>query len=261
MARSLHDDSLLADILTRDRVHGAYALCDLDPPYRQHTDFFTTDEPSDVLVMVYSGPAFSAVWMTGHPVQVADVCSEIDLPNRFHVIIRPEYQPLLCERYRFAPDPPTSMVRMVVTEEWFVPCPALVERVGEDVVDELDRFYQGRVAAWDPEMTHSGFYYVVREEGEIAAAAGTHVTSKRFGIAGVGNVFTAPFYRRRGAASALTSAVVAALLPVHPLVFLNVAVINTAAIQIYERLGFRIVERLVEAVVTRDDGGSQAAGC
>ena len=88
-----------------------------------------------------------------------------------------------------------------------------------------------------PAMLEEGIFYGVREGGELAAAAGTHIVSRMEGVAAIGNVYTRSARRGKGLGMRVTSAVIGALSAV-PTVVLNVREANAGAIRIYERLGF-----------------------
>jgi predicted GNAT family acetyltransferase len=59
----------------------------------------------------------------------------------------------------------------------------------------------------------------------------------------IGHIATHPDYRRRGYASACTSALARTAFGLAPRVFLMVMADNTPALAAYKRLGFRAVER------------------
>ena len=85
--------------------------------------------------------------------------------------------------------------------------------------------------------------------GQLVAAAGTHVVSPAARLAVVGNVLTHIDYRGRGFATAVTGAVTAELLRTCDQVVLNVRAGQPARPQRLPRLGYaehvRFEERLV----------------
>lgn len=93
-----------------------------------------------------------------------------------------------------------------------------------------------------------GVYVGVRHDGALVAMAGErlHFT----GWTEISSVCTAPTYRGRGMASLLVSALVAGIRRRSEFPFLHVVASNTAAIQLYERLGFGIRRNLTIAVVS-----------
>ena len=83
-----------------------------------------------------------------------------------------------------------------------------------------------------------GVYYGLRVNGQLVAAAGTHVVSPGARLAVVGNVLTHIDYRGRGFATAVTGAVTAELLRTCDQVVLNVRSDNPPALNAYRRLGY-----------------------
>jgi RimJ/RimL family protein N-acetyltransferase len=144
------------------------------------------------------------------------------------------------------------MVRMWVDRESFRP--VLGEAVRLDVADtrHLNRLYELGVTSWLPaEAVASGVYYGVRRGTRLVAAAGTHVISRRYGLAAVGNVFTQREMRGQGFAKMVTSAVTAELLETCPQVVLNVRADNPPALAAYRALGYREHVRFEERLVHR----------
>jgi predicted GNAT family acetyltransferase len=145
---------------------------------------------------------------------------------------------------------------MAVDSATFKPLTAEVdglEALDPSHTDELLDLYETYSESFFlPAQLLHGVFYGVREDGRLVAAAGTHTVGRRAGIAAVGNVFTRPEARGRGYAAAATSAVVRDLLSTGCRdVVLNVAVTNTTAIGVYERLGFRRHSRYLEASAFR----------
>jgi ribosomal protein S18 acetylase RimI-like enzyme len=102
-----------------------------------------------------------------------------------------------------------------------------------------------------PRMLETGFYYGVRQNGELAAVSGVHVVSREYSVAALGNITTHPDCRGRGLATIATAAVCQALDRAgvqH--IGLNVNTENAAAIAVYERLGFTPVSVYGEYTLT-----------
>jgi ribosomal protein S18 acetylase RimI-like enzyme len=161
--------------------------------------------------------------------------------------------PAVARHYRIEPGPP--MIRMWVDSAHFQPMPAPVARLLPVEVGELNRLYQLGFAAWLPSSAIAeGIYYGIRVNGNLVAAAGTHVVSREARLAVVGNVLTHVDYRGRGYEKAVTSAVTAELLRYCDHVVLNVRSDNPPAIQAYRRLGYmehcEFEERLVRRIAS-----------
>ncbi len=89
------------------------------------------------------------------------------------------------------------------------------------------------------------------ERGAWVAVAGTHLVAPMMGIAAVGNIYTHPADRGKGYGQLVTSAVTEELLNRKLLVVLNVDEANTAAVHLYEKLGYRVHCKFVEGVGRR----------
>jgi predicted GNAT family acetyltransferase len=94
-------------------------------------------------------------------------------------------------------------------------------------------------------LTHNQFWMV---DGEPVAVAGHAplVVSAGTTVARVGPVFTPAEHRRQGYGAAITSAVVAELLTVADVVMLFTDAANPTSNGVYERLGFRPVDEVVD---------------
>ena len=95
---------------------------------------------------------------------------------------------------------------------------------------------------------------------ERLGAAGTHVRSRRSGVAAVGNVLTRLSYRDRGMATSVTSAVTTTALEQHADVVLNVRQDNAPAISVYTRLGYRRHAQFIEGPAVRRNAFDRLIG-
>jgi predicted GNAT family acetyltransferase len=91
---------------------------------------------------------------------------------------------------------------------------------------------------FDPHTLETGMYFGLMEGDEISAVAGVHVYSKKYRVAALGNIATAPEMRGRGLAGKVTAMLCRALLQHTEHIGLNVNSENKAAIACYKRLGF-----------------------
>ncbi len=110
-------------------------------------------------------------------------------------------------------------------------------------------------------MVAQGVYYGIFDEyRKLLAAAGTHLVAPAENVAAVGNVYTRPDGRGRGLAKLVTSAVVEELLAGSDttLIALNVRQDNSAAIAVYERLGFERYCAFFEGHASRELENSEA---
>ncbi len=219
-----------------DRLWCGYAIADLDPPFRAYTSVAVARRGTDTAAcLVLRHPAFAALVPHGPAEGLLALLRRIDLPRAVHLFARDEHLAPL--RRHFDYSAPTPMLRMAVDAESFRPVTGGAARLTpEDLPALLDVY-----------SAYSGNAF----QADLVAAGGTQVTSTRYGIAAVGNIYTRPEARGRGLASAVTRAVVAELLGGFCRnAILNVAAANEPAIRVYTRLGFRTHCRHYEGAAT-----------
>jgi RimJ/RimL family protein N-acetyltransferase len=250
VARATTDRALLRSFLEQDRLYAAYAICDLEEREFSRTRWgMAWDGEAPVsLVLEYSGPTPQPLFVMGRLDGIEVVLRDLIRPRIAFVATPAPVLPAIATAYRVDPGP--SMVRMWVDRERFRPYPATIQRLLPVEIGDLNRLYQLGFASWLPTSTIAdGVYYGLRVNGQLVAAAGTHVISRTARLAVVGNVLTHVDFRGRGFATAVTGAVTAELLRTCDQVVLNVRADNPAALNAYRRLGYaehvRFEERLV----------------
>jgi ribosomal protein S18 acetylase RimI-like enzyme len=250
VARATTDRASLRAFLEQDRLYAAYAICDLEEREFSRTRWglaWDRDEPV-ALVLEYNGPTPQPLFVMGRQDGIEVVLRDLIRPRLAYVAVPPTLVPALESAYRVDQGP--TMVRLYVDHARFHPYPATVERLLPVEIGDLNRLYQLGFASWLPPATIvDGVYYGMRVNGQLVAAAGTHVISRGARLAVVGNVLTHIDYRGRGFATAVTGAVTAELLRTCDQVVLNVRADNPPALNAYRRLGYtehlRFEERLV----------------
>lgn len=249
VARHTSDRALLRTFLARDRLFAAYALCDLDEREfgRSRWGVAMADDQVLAVGLEYGGLTPQPMFLAGTNDGIGAILRDVLRPRAAYVATRTEALAAVTRLYRVEPGPP--MIRMWVDRARFLPMPAPVARLLPVEVGELNRLYQLGFGAWLPSSAVAeGVYFGIRVNGQLVAAAGTHVISREARLAVVGNVLTHIDYRGRGYAKAVTSAVTGELLRYCDQVVLNVRSDNPPAIQAYRRLGYmehcRFEERL-----------------
>jgi GNAT superfamily N-acetyltransferase len=252
----LDDDRHIAPLLESRRGWAAYALCDLEPPHRQHARFIgaVTAGRVTAVVLLYAPPGFTSVLPSGSPEDVTAILAETtDLPASPLLIVQTGNRAAVETRYRI--DHAWTMLRMVVRADSLRPLTitdAEVVLLTPDHFDAAAALYKvWPDTVFTPFMFEHGIYYGAYRAGELVAVAGTHAMSSKYRIGVIGNVFTHPDHRGRGLATAVTGAVAGELLARGALdVALNVRDDNTSAIAAYSRLGFQVDEPFWEAKAT-----------
>ena len=247
----LTDRDQIRQLLQCEPVWAAYALGDLGPELWPHT---TWHRAEDQLALVLRSYSVAILWASG---TLDGLGEEIAAEPRYSVQVRPSALPELGKYYR------TShlkrMWRMTLDPREFRPASfGQMERLGATDVGALERLYaDGAATGESPEfffgsMVRDGVFFGAREGDELINVAGTHLVAVEEGVGAIGNVYTRQDRRGRGLAGQATSAVVTELLRLGVTVIaLNVYQSNVAAIQVYERLGFRRHCEFVEGIIER----------
>jgi RimJ/RimL family protein N-acetyltransferase len=254
--RLIDDDDALAALLEIDPFHTAYALCDLDPPYRENATFVGAcrGEKLETVLLLYSLPTTTALHVYGDVDGAVRIfnCYR-DLPENAFVILSPEYVPTV--HIRYASRANWHVLRMVLeTADLTIPSKVSYPIVrltigGAPAIFDLYSLWGRDI--FEASMMHSGVYCEAFDGADLIAVAGTHTVSRRRGIAAIGGVFTHPDYRGRGLATAVTGEVSRILAADGvTLIVLNVVEDNIPAIGAYKRLGFRTNRRLCEGPAT-----------
>jgi ribosomal protein S18 acetylase RimI-like enzyme len=253
IAVQTRDRALLRAFLERDRLFAAYAICDLDEREFPRTRWaIARQDGSDTEVVAlgveYSGTSPQPLFLMGTDAGIGAILRDVLRPRLAFIAALPSSLAQVQRCYRLDPGP--QMVRMATDRERFQPVddPG-VERLSPLDAPDLNRLYRLGFGSWLPgQSIAEGVYYGLRIRGRIIAAAGTHIVSRESRLAVVGNVMTAPEFRGRGYAKAVTAAVTSELLGFCDDVVLNVRSDNPPALNAYRRIGYvehvRYEERL-----------------
>lgn len=231
--------------LERERPWTVYALGDLAPGYREHSEWYAAAGHPDALALIYRAGEWPILFTLGDAVGVRAVLSELPPELRLSLSLRPEHLPAVEDRWRVRhtnamwrmllnPNTPTALPTTPVTPITPDDEPALqmLFQDGQATGENPDYFF--------PSMLADGTYFGIREGDQWIAAAGTHLVAPSEGAATIGNVYVRRDRRGSGLAHGVVGAVVAEL---HrreiKTIALNVRQSNAAAIRVYERLGFR----------------------
>lgn len=247
----IDDDLQIASLLQEQRCWSGYALCDLDPPWRDYARFVAAEENDHVLatVLFYAPPGITVIVPCGDRDGTAQILRQTDLPQRVFLSVRPIDMPAVEGRYTVSDR--WTMLRMRADTGAFrrpgEPPPGLRRLTQEETADIKAMYSLDAGSFFWPQQLAHGIYFGVYDGAELVAIAGTHAVSERFRIAAIGGVYTRPAYRGRGLAKATTGAVAAALFEQGiEDVILNVAEENEPAIRAYRSLGFYTCEPFLE---------------
>jgi len=239
------DPEAIRQILETDRPWAAYALADLAPEYSAHARWHVAAHGLPALLLVYRAFRPPVLFAHGPVADLAPLLGEIADQPEFYLSVRPEIAALL-RSAGYSISREKRMWRMLLDARRFAPPPHNAARLAPADLDELARLYADGDAAgetppfFDAGMLRHGVYFGIRMHGALVAAAGTHALAAGESTAAIGNVYTKRERRGQGFGMQVTAAVTAELLRLHlRTVALNVEESNSAAIRVYERLGFK----------------------
>ncbi len=243
--------------LNLDPAWAVYALADLEPALARHCRWTLPDASPDAIALLYCAFETPIFWANAHPGQLAPFAAELFQAPALILQIRPDLVPLIQAHYGEVTLQP--MWRMNLTLDHFQPAPATPEdrRLHPADLPALEALYADGIDTHEqpdffhPQMLASGLFYGAFEGGELVAAAGTHVLSRRYSAAAVGNVYTRRDARRRGHAARLTSCVVAGLQSSGITTVALSVKHHNPAFTVYEKLGFRAHCRFYEGHARR----------
>ncbi len=259
----LSDRPVIAGHLLRDRELNIYQLGDLDDFYWPYTRWYAWQPAGQVeaIVLYFTGlslPTLISLDRTNLAASKSLLARLTgQLPGRFYAHLLPEHLETLLGEYEA--ESMSSCLKMTLSPDIELSEPTGITpiRLTAEIADELKEFYDAAYPGnwFEPQMLNAGFYYGLREHGELIAAAGVHVVSPRYRVAALGNVVTAPSQRGRGLGDKLARFVCLQLRAGGiELIGLNVNRDNRAARNIYEKIGFVITTEYEEAMLVRREG-------
>lgn len=259
----LTDPNVIRAFLNPDRGQNAYMLGDLAEPYWSDAHFYGafTEAELHAIVLKYlrfdPPPTITAGETEGVRAVLEHLAHVEQLPSvMYHAL--PQHLPIVGGSYDTSAS--IAMWRMIVTPECFQ-LPAGLDQARR--LTPADATSAGVMYAADgprdavqgefyASLFEESIFYGVEEQGQIVAAAGTHIVSTPERIGAIGFVFTHPNMRGRGYATLCTGAVTQVLFKLGiNLVALNVRQENPPAIRAYERLGYVRHAPLYEGVGQR----------
>ncbi len=143
-----------------------------------------------------------------------------------------------------------DLVQMIGERVAGVDCAEAIPLGAADVPEMLELVAQAEPGPFLTRTVELGDYLGIRRDGALVAIAG-----ERFRLNGwteISAVCTDPDHRGQGLASRLVGALIAGIQRRSERVFLHVLATNTAAIGLYEGLGFRVRQTATLTVVTRE---------
>jgi len=235
-----------------------YEIGDLDDLFWPHARYYTiSGQGRKPVFLLYTGlnlPCFLALPQKSHSLTMEMIRSNLSLlPKRMYAHLS-EGLSALFER-DFQVESHGLFFKMNLKDRTRLETIDIssVIPLSEKDASEMQRLYdQSYPGHWfEPHMLQTGYYYGIRSDARLIAAAGVHVYSKIYRVAALGNIATHPEFRGRGLAKAVCAKLCLKLLESVEHIGLNVKADNTSAIHCYENLGFATVARYLECLLER----------
>ncbi len=260
---SLHDKAQIEAFLRKNVYLHIYSIGDLDDFFWRNTVWYAAAEHGDIqaLVMLYTVPPTPTLHaMCEEHERMPELLRSILhlLPTRFHAHLSPGLAEVFAERAIV--ESAKEHHKMALTDKSCIiefDCSRVVALTADDLNDMLGLYEEAYPGNWfNPRMLETKQYFGVREGGRLVSVAGVHVYSPQYKVASLGNVVTHPAHRGNGYARAATARLCQSLAESVDHTGLNVAAANSAALALYDRLGFQIVSTYYECMVTMSMGSS-----
>jgi ribosomal protein S18 acetylase RimI-like enzyme len=222
--------------LLQEPAWTAYALGDLQPPWNANCEW---QVHAQGVTLLYHGLIPPVLMALGS----AESLNAAQLPaKRYQLSVKAEHlpvlaargfalQPLAMQRWLWQGHLPTlpNLARLLTPADLPALHNLLAPALGTD--EEADGFQAAQVA--------NGIFYGIWQAEQLVAVAGTHLVSLAYRVGIVGNVYTAPDWRRRAFTQICVAQVVQDLLKLQlQTIVLNVKAHNVTAQNVYQRLGF-----------------------
>jgi ribosomal protein S18 acetylase RimI-like enzyme len=221
--------------LNNDREWSLYALADLDDEMFRHSEWWAL---GDSIALVFDALEIRPIFVLGDAHSTRELLRGLAVNNGY-LNLKPHQLEAAQGIYRYRET--HQMHRMLLEDPKSTSGTA--EPLTASDLEQVAKLYacgDGGGIAFAPFQLDTGFFRGIRRAGELVSVAGVHVVSRDESVAGVGNIFTRPDCRGQGLAQMVTSAVAASLREAGiRTIGLNVEHTNSAAIRVYERVGFR----------------------
>ncbi len=231
----------LATLLNQDRETHIYGLADLEEPYWSNSSWYRDDEA------VVGAISDGSDWITAYAMSRSAPNKTLSLLEQLSDQFPPNTWatgPIgMTRQLRRSRDIRSvgTHLRMILEDDPAIADDPEAVSLGlehEEAIRDLERSSPDP-AFFLPSMVDQNPFVGLFEGEMLVAMAGTHVVSKRYGVAAVGGVQTRPSHRGRGLGRRVTSCICSRLIGTYETIGLNVMADNVAAISIYEGLGFR----------------------
>ena len=241
IAGPLSDKERIFAFLESDRLYGSYAIGDLEPELFAQCAWAGAEKEGQLraLGLQFGGLQIPALFLMGEAEGVRIILQDALHPGRAELTCRAEHLPAVGEFYTWEGEP-RLMWRMELRRRDFSPRESACVRLDAGQAEQIRNLIALEdISGFAAAQIEQGVFFGIYENGRMVSVAGTHLVSRYYSVAGVGNIVTHPEYRGRGYGRTAVGAVLAELLRIGIRdIVLNVRQDNAPAFHLYEKLGF-----------------------
>ncbi len=252
----LHDKGRIEGFLRKNVYLHIYSIGDLDDFFWPDTTWYGWEQGGEIqaVALLYTASDYPTLLALS---EQQDVMWELlqsifpVLPERFYAHLSPAVAEAVeqqCEIKSYGKHYKMGLKNKTLLHD--VDCSQVI-RLSENDQDEMLVLYEaGYRRNWfDARMLRTEQYFGIRVDNRLVSIAGIHVYSEKYRVAALGNIVTHPDYRGRGFGKAVTATLCQSLSEHVDHIGLNVKADNSAAIALYEKLGFEIASPYYEFMV------------
>ena len=252
----LHDKDRIEAFLRKNVYLHIYSIGDLDDFFWPDTTWYGWEERGDIRAVALLYTASDAPTLLALSEQ-QDVMWELVqsifpvLPERFYAHLSPVVAEAVvrqCKIKSYGKHYKMGLKNKTLLHD--IDCSQVIGLTENDLDEMLDLYEESYSGNWfNSKMLQTGQYFGLRLKNRLVSIAGVHVYSEKFKVAALGNIVTHTDYRSRDFGKAVTARLCQSLSKYVDNIGLNVKADNTAAIALYEKLGFEIVSTYYELMV------------
>lgn len=245
---------------SKDPVLFGYHIGDLDPFHFEHCRWAVNrDRNGDIedIVLIYDGLAVPTVLAFGLGTAFESLLKDAlpHFPARFYCHFQKEYGDVFRRTFSERSLGTHHKMKLVSYDPYRsgIHSDGIIRLERHHLPPLLDLYedsYPGNY--FDERLLETKKYFGYLHNDRLVSVSGVHVCSHEYKIAVLGNIATAPDFRGRGLATALTARLVDELVGEGKRVMLNVNAANDPAIRCYRKLGFEKVHEYEESVFVRN---------
>jgi ribosomal protein S18 acetylase RimI-like enzyme len=237
----LSDKERILAFLESDRLYAAYAIGDLEPELFTQCVWAGAEKEGQLraLGLRFGGLQIPALFLMGEAEGVRIILRDALYPGRAELTCHAEHLSAVGEFYTWEGEP-RSMWRMALRKRDMPSGQSACVRLDAGQTEQIRNLIALEdISGFAATQIEQGVFFGIYEDKRMVSVAGTHLVSRKYSVAGVGNIVTHPEYRGRGYGRTAVGAVLAELLRIGIRdIVLNVRQDNTPAFHLYEKLGF-----------------------